>query len=233
MNIKHLKLHHYPATRSARVKWVLHELLGNAFEVEKVDLYDGAQYSSEFLQLNPNHGVPVLELTWENGQTETMIESAAMVVFLADAYPDKSLAPPPGPSPERSNYLQTLHFGSTCMDMMLWQVRIHEHVLPHAERDPRTIARYRNKFTTEVEPQLVRRLEASRYVCGDAFTAADCVVGHGVMWAMAYGLCKGAQFRRYQSLLAERPAFLSAFGDMGDFSPEVPQDKPLAARFTG
>ena len=37
-----MKLYHFPMTRSARVKWLLHELLGDEFDVEVVPLYDGA-----------------------------------------------------------------------------------------------------------------------------------------------------------------------------------------------
>ena len=233
MNIQHLKLYHFPASRSARVKWMLHEVVGDAFEVEKVALYEGAQYTPEFLQLNPNHGVPVLKITWEGGKTQRMIESAAIVGMLADAYPDKELAPPPGASPERADYLQMLHFGSTWIDMMLWQVRIHEHLLPRAERDPRTVARYRQKFTDEVEPQLARRLQASRYICGERFTAADCLIGHDVTWARGYGLCQDPLFRAYLSLVSKRPAFASAFADAHEFTPEIPRDRPIVGRFTG
>ena len=233
MNIQHLKLYHYPATRSSRVKWILHEVVGDDFEVENVALYDGAQYAAAFLRLNPNHGVPVLKITWDDGQTECMIESAAMVAFLADSYPDRNLAPFPGPSRARADYLQMLHFGSTWMDMMLWQVRIHEHVLPLTERDPRTVARYRKKFAEEVEPQVVRRLQDAPYICGDQFTAADCVVGHSVLWARGYGLCRDELFRRYLSTLAKRPGFTAAFADARQFNPVVSQDDPLVALFTG
>ena len=233
MKIKNLKLFHYPATRSARVKWILHELVGDAFEVEKVELYAAAQYSAEFLQMNPNHCVPLLQITWDTGATQSMIESAAMVAFLADAYPHAALAPLPGASPERADYLQMLHFGSTWMDMMLWQIRIHEHVLPVAERDSRTIARYRKKFADEVEPQLMQRLDQALYICGEQFTAADCVVGHSVMWARGYGLCQGDVFRRYISTLSKRPAFTRGFSDAKQFVPEVPRDAALVNCFTG
>jgi glutathione S-transferase len=233
MKIRHLKLHHYPATRSARVKWMLHEVVGDGFEVERVDLYAGVQYGDGFMGLNPNHGVPVLEITWDDGSVQVMLESAAMVAFLADAYPEKGLAPPAGASPARADYLQMLHFGGGWADMMLWQVRIHEHVLPPAERDARTVARYRGKFTGEVEPQLARRLERHPFVCGESFTAADCVIGHCVTWARGYGMCRDELFRAYLSRLSKRPAFAAAFADAREFSPEVPQDKPLAARFTG
>jgi hypothetical protein len=32
--ISHIKLFHYPATRSARVRWALHETVGDDFEIE-------------------------------------------------------------------------------------------------------------------------------------------------------------------------------------------------------
>jgi glutathione S-transferase len=50
-------------SRSARVKWLLHELVGDDFEVETLALYQGQQYQPEYLQRNPNHAVPVLELS--------------------------------------------------------------------------------------------------------------------------------------------------------------------------
>jgi len=229
----HLKLYHYPASRSARAKWMLHEVVGDQFEVERVALYDGAQYSDDYLRLNPNHAVPLLEITCSDGTVQRVFESAAIVAFLADAYPAAGLAPPPGPSPERADYLQMLHFGSTWMDMMLWQIRIHENVLPDDQRDDRTIARYRTKFAMEAEPQVAARLATHPFICGDAFTAADCIVGHTIVWARGYGLCQDDVFRGYVSRLSKRPAFVAAFSDAREFVKQVPKDKPLVRRFTG
>ncbi len=98
VNFKRLKLYHFPATRSVRVKWLLHELLGDDFDVEVVPLYDCAQYSPEYLGKNPNHNVPSLEITLENGERRVMLESGAMVALLADIFPEKGLAPAPNVS---------------------------------------------------------------------------------------------------------------------------------------
>jgi len=101
-----------------------------------------------------------------------------MLSFLADAFPEKGLAPPPGDlSFKRADYLQMLHFAASSMDMMLWQIRAHEHLLPERERDVRTSKRYRRKFVTEVEPQLKDRLNAVPYICGEDFSAVDCTSG--------------------------------------------------------
>lgn len=224
--IRRFKLYHYPATRSARVKWVLHELFDDDFDIEVVSVYDGVQYGDEYLKKNPNHCVPTLEMVTSDGESRYMIESAAMVVLLADAYPEKQLAPAPAPlSLDRADYLQAIHFASTWADMMLWQIRLHEHLLPPDQQDPRTIKRYRDKFQNEAEPQLKARLDGQPFACGPHFSAADCVVGHVVLWARAYDLCQDDTFSTYVKTLFGRPAFQKAFSDLGDFTLEVPQDK--------
>jgi glutathione S-transferase len=233
MQIEKLKLYHGPASRSARVKWLLHELVGDAFELRIVSLNDAEQYSPAFLAANPNHAVPVLEMTVGDGRAMTMIESGAMVALLADAYPDQRLAPSLSSLCERADYLQMLHFGASSMDMMLWQIEIHEDMLSEAERDARTATRYRAKFTNEVEPQLRMRLERHPFICGNDFLAVDCVIAHGIMWARLYGLCKSDIFAAYIKRLSARPAFAKAFSDRHLYTKAPPAGSPVLERFTG
>ena len=217
---KHYKLYHFPLTRSARALWALYETVNeeSSIEIEVVPLFSGGQYEEPYLTKNPNHHVPLLEVTLEDGSTQRMLESAAMVEWLVDAFPEQKLAPPPGPSWARADYLSMLHFGATWMDMMLWQIRIHEDVLPEEQKDERTVKRYRDKFTLEVEPQLLERLNKSDYICGDNFSGADIIVGHNVRWARAYRLCSDDRFRAYLSKVSKRPAFIKAFADAADFN---------------
>ena len=85
MNFTRLKLYHFPATRSVRVKWLLHELLDDDFDVEVVPLYDCAQYRPEYLEKNPNHNVPALEFTLDNGERRVMLESNANALAAASS----------------------------------------------------------------------------------------------------------------------------------------------------
>jgi glutathione S-transferase len=234
MRISDIELYHYPATRSARVKWLLHELVGDEFKVNRIDLYSLEAYSPDYLRLNPNHNVPFIRFRTADGELVTAVESGAILTLLADAFPERQLAPKPAPlSAERADYLQTLYFGAAAVDMMLWQIRIHEHVLLEAQKDFRTIARYRKKFVGEVEPQLAARLERGGFICGSAFSAADCMIGHGVLWAKAYGLCTGVVFDRYVGRLAEHEAFAKAFADRSEIVLQVPPDAPVLHAFTG
>lgn len=235
--VKALRLYHFPATRSARARWALFEAVGDAFETRPINLYAGEQYRPEYVAKNPNHNVPLLEIEFESGETLAMIESAAMVQWLADAAPEKNLAPPPGPSRARADYLQMLQFGATHVDMMLWQVRVHEHILPPADRDPKTIERYRGKLRSEAAPQLARRLERMPFICGETFTAADIVVGHDVFWARGYGEMRDDVFTAYLARLSERLAYRAAFADLKGFTlapPERPPGAPARpSPFTG
>lgn len=234
MDFRKITLYHYPATRSARVKWILHETIGDNFDVEVVPLYEGKQYSSDYLQHNLNHNVPMLAITHKDGSVQHMLESAAMVTFFADAYPSLKLAPAANTfGAARADYLQMLAFASSWMDMMLWQIRINENVLPKAERDAKTSQRYRHKFAQEVEPQLIARLEAHDYICGDHFTAADIIITHNIMWAKMYGMCSQPAISMYLSRVTKRQAFIKAFSDAHKFT-LTPSDNPaLAEKFTG
>ena len=235
MKFTRIKLYHFPASRSARVKWLLHELLDDGFDVERVALYDGVQFSAAYLQKNPNHNVPMLEFTLDNGEQHQMLESGAMVSLLADLFPEKGLAPAPEPfSLARVDYLQMLHFGTSHLDMMLWQIRIHTHMLGTAS-DARTIKRYQHKIQQEVEPQLLQRLQQADYICGAQFSAVDCVMGQNVLWAKAYGLCQQGAFTDYIGRLSQRPAFAKAYVDIGEFTlaPPASAGATMAERFTG
>jgi glutathione S-transferase len=214
MSITALKLYHFPGSRSARVRWALLETYGDGFTLHAMKLFEGEQYAPEFLAKNPNHAVPVLEITREDGSEQCMLESTAMVEWLADAFAEARIAPPPGPSRERADYLQMMYFGGSWMDAMLWEIRVQKNLLPKDQVDERSIARATQKFCSEVEPQLADRLTRGAYICGSDFTAADIVIGHNVAWARAYDLCQQDVFDAYISRLAERPAYRSAFDDV-------------------
>lgn len=217
MQFKSLKLYHYPLTRSVRVKWMLHEVLGTDFETEVVAVIRGAMMTPEMLAKNPNHNLPMLDIVWEDGSVQTMLESGAMVMWLAEVYPKLHLAPSAGPSAERADYLQMMQFGASWMDSILWQIRLHRDLLPDAHKQESVVTMYKAKCAREIEPQLEERLERHAYICGERFTAADCIAGHNVYWARSYGLCEGDAFERYLGILKERPAFQMAYADADQF----------------
>ena len=220
MSIKNLRLHHFPGVRSARVVWLLQEL-EQSFDIVPVNLFSDEQHSPSFKALNPAHAVPVLEFETQDGSAVSMYESGAIVSFLADLWPEAGLAPEQSDCSARSAYLQMIHFCAASIDMMLWQIRVNEHLLRPEERDEKTSVRYRKKFIAEVEPVLAEALVNHDHACSDTFSAADCMIGHAVVWARTYGLCSSMPFDDYIARCGRRPAFHRAFSDV-DSSPRAP-----------
>lgn len=92
-------LYYAPGAASLVVHWVLLELdVPHALEL--VDTSTGAQKRPEYLALNPNGVVPTLVL---DGRPH--YEAAALIAHLADAHPEKGLAPLPT-DPDRIDFMQ-------------------------------------------------------------------------------------------------------------------------------
>lgn len=76
-----MKLYGHPFSSNARRVQILCEECGIPYDYVPVDLLQGAQYEEEFLRLNPNAKVPVIDddgfLLWE---------SQAIMRYLADKY---------------------------------------------------------------------------------------------------------------------------------------------------
>ena len=214
-DISKLTLYHYPLSRSARVKWLLHEMHGDNFETIRVALRKGEQFTPEFLSKNPSHGVPVLDVTYADGAEQVITESLAIMMWLADQ--DDRFAPSPTNLRARADYLQIMGLGGSWMDQMLWNIRLHETILPKAARSEAFAAFNRDKIKNEIAPQLAARLEKHDFICGEIFSAADCMTAHNVNWASAYGLCRSDLFKSYMSRMKTRPAFQMAFADAKEF----------------
>lgn len=214
-NISNLTLYHYPLSRSARVKWLLHEMLGTDFQTVRVALRKGEQYSPEFLQKNPSHGVPVLDVEYNDGSAQTITESMAILTWLGDL--DGRFAPALSDHRARGEYLQLMALGGSWMDQMLWNIRLHETILPKSARNEAFAQFNRDKIENEIAPQLKGRLEQTDFIAGDSFTAADCMTGQNLNWARAYGLCNDPVFKSYMGRMKTRPAFQLAFADAKEF----------------
>jgi glutathione S-transferase len=85
-----LILHYYPGNASFAPHVLLHEI-GAPFELKLVDRTRGAHQVPEYLALNPNGLIPVLQ---DGGLV--LYETAAICLHLADTHPSAGLAPPVG-----------------------------------------------------------------------------------------------------------------------------------------
>ena len=96
-----IRLHYYPSNASMAPHMLLEEL-GLRYELVLVDRTVGAHKSPEYLKLNPNGLIPVLE---DGGLV--LYETAAICLHLVDSHPHAGLAPALG-TPQRAHFYKWL-----------------------------------------------------------------------------------------------------------------------------
>ena len=83
-----LVLYTNPMSRGRIARWMLEEV-GQPYRVEVLE-YGTSMKSPAYLAINPMGKVPALK----HGET-VVTEGGAIIAYLADAFPDAKLAPPP------------------------------------------------------------------------------------------------------------------------------------------
>jgi glutathione S-transferase len=183
----------HPQSRGRVVRWMLEEV-GQPYRAEVLD-YSTTMKAPAYLAINPMGKVPALK----HGDT-VVTECAAICAYLADAFPEAGLAPPPR-DPLRGPYYRWLFFAAGPIEAACSNKAMGFAVPPERER----MMGYGNydRAINAVE----HAVSASDYIVGNRFTAADVYVGSQIGYGMAFGMIeKRPAFERYWSRLSARPA---------------------------
>jgi glutathione S-transferase len=192
-----MKLYEFAPTRSIRVRWTLQEL-GVDFETIQVNLRAGENRRPEFLRLNPAGKLPVLV----DGDL-VLTESVAIVLYLAEKYPDKGLLPTD--PRERAKVNQWLLFAATELEQPLWRIARHKFLYPEDKRQPGDIPVAREDFKA-MAAVLEKHMDQRQFVVGDRVTVADLVMAYTLDWANeAHLLDDFPQLRAYMDRMYARP----------------------------
>ncbi len=198
-----IQLHGVTGSRSSRVQWFLEEL-GVPYQAHQLDFMKGEHKQTAHLERQPHGLVPAIDL----GQGP-MIESAAMVLALADQHADKGLAPALS-SPDRARYYEAIVYAVSTLDECVVPMYFHKKLLPEPARDPKVVEAKMPTWNTAAS-FLEKRLGDRQFIVGDKFTAADVVVGYDLCLAMGIGLLEGhPKLKAYTERLLSRPAFRKA-----------------------
>jgi glutathione S-transferase len=168
-----LTIYHVTNTRGTRVIWLCEEL-GLDYEVVKIDFSAAYRATDEWRALNPVGKVPVLR----DGDM-IMFESGAMVEYVLARYGQGRLAPS-ADSPDYAHYLQWLWFGEATLSRPLGEIVNHRREFPGDAEIPAMIEEMKDR--TEVcLHALAAHLQGREYLVGDAFSAADIMVGYALL----------------------------------------------------
>lgn len=169
-----MKLYEFGPTRSIRARWTLQEL-GIDFDAVSVNLMRREHGKPEFLAINPAGKVPVLA----DGDL-VLTESAAIVLYLAEKYPDRGLLPTD--LRQRAEVNRWIMFAVTELEQPLWRITKHTSLYPQQDRLPADVALARRDFLP-MAAVLERHMKDRTYVVGDRVTVADFVVAYTLDWA--------------------------------------------------
>jgi glutathione S-transferase len=192
-----MKLYEFAPTRSIRARRTLQEL-GVGFEPVTINLVTGENRSPAFLAINPAGKVPVLV----DGDV-VLTESIAIVLYLAEKYPEGALIPTD--EPERAQLMRWLLFTTTELEQPLWRMARHTSLYPQQTRLPAEVALARDDFRAMADV-LERHMQERQFVVGDHATVADFVLAHTLDWAQMVGLLTGRpRLEAYLEQMYARP----------------------------
>jgi glutathione S-transferase len=191
--------YHNPQSRAQMAHWMLEEA-GAPYKTVLIDFAKGENRTPQFLAVNPMGKLPTIV---HRGVVVT--ETAAIIAYIADAFPAAGLAPPPA-DPLRGAYYRWLFFGAGCFEPALLDKIMKR---PPVERKSAVgWGSYDDVIAT-----LKAALAKGPYLLGERFTAADVYIGAELRFAMMFGApdLKGEPvFDAYIARLSQRPAFQRA-----------------------
>ncbi len=186
-----------PRSRGRIVRWMLEEI-GQPYRTEVLD-YGTTMKSPAYLAINPMGKVPALR----HGDA-VVTEAAAICAYLADAFPQAKLAPPPGDR-LRAPYYRWMFFGAGPLEASVTNKTFGFVVAPERE------ASVGYGTFDRVMKVLEEAVSAGNYLVGDSFTAADLYLGSQIGFGLLFGTMeKRPAFTSYWQRLSGRRAYARA-----------------------
>jgi glutathione S-transferase len=190
-----LTLYTNPMSRGRIARWMLEET-GAPYETKLLG-YGPDMQDPAYRALNPMGKVPTIT----HGDT-VVTECAAICAYLADAFPEARLAPPPA---ERGAYYRWMFFAAGPAEAAITNRSL------GWEAGPEHRGRVGYGDFASVMDALEHAVSRTPYVAGQAFTAADVYVGAQIGWGLMFGTIeKRPAFEAYWARLSPRPAYLRA-----------------------
>jgi len=186
-----------PRSRGRIVRWMLEEI-GQPYRTELLD-YGTTMKAPAYLAINPMGKVPALR----HGDV-VVTEAAAICAYLADAFPQAGLAPPPGDR-LRGPYYRWLFFAAGPVEAAVSNKAFGFVVPPQREGN---IGYGSFERVMNALEQAVSRAD---YLVGDKFTAADVYVGSQIGFGLMFKTVEPRPaFQQYWQRISARPAYARA-----------------------
>jgi glutathione S-transferase len=197
-----MKLYGSRNSRSLRCAWALEEA-SVTYDYQRVWMMKGEGQAPWFKGINPAGKIPVLV----DGHL-TLTESSAIIMYVADKFPSSRLMPLDAAA--RAEVLRWVFYVVTEIEPHLWAIAQHRFALPEDKRVPAVEPTVMWQLARALRP-VERALSDRPFIAGDAFSAADILTSHCLIWALSARLeGVGAASLAYIERMKARPAFARA-----------------------
>ena len=218
-----LQLYSLATPNGVKVTVMLEELLarghaGAEYDAWLINIRDGAQFSSGFVEVNPNSKIPAL-MDHSGPEPVRVFESGAILLYLAEKF---------------GEFLPTGAGRAECLSWLFWQIGSAPylgggfgHFYAYA---PAKFEYPIDRFAMEVKRQmdvLNRRLADQRYLAGDEYTVADIAV-----WPWYGAMAKGLLYNAGEFLSVQEYTHVIRWADEIGQRPAVQRGR-MVNRVTG
>jgi glutathione S-transferase len=194
-----IKFYHNPMSRSRVVHWMLEEV-GAPYDVELISFEKREHKAPEYLAINPMGKLPTIV---HRGVVVT--ETAAIVAYLADAFPAAGLAPALD-DPQRGTYLRWLFFTSSCVEAAMM-----DRALARPPTDKTGSIGYGTYEDTMAA--LEKAIAPGPFILGERFSATDLYLGSMLGYGITFkSIDSTPTLAAYVARCNERPAHARVMG---------------------
>ncbi|WP_439470752.1 glutathione S-transferase family protein [Brevundimonas sp.] len=157
-------------------------LIGAPYEVIEAVTWEGDAERDKVAPVNPMRQVPAL-ITPANseGIRETITESAAILIWLAEQHPEAALAPEPG-DPRRAQFLRWMSFIPASIYSMFWVRDVPSRLGGDDPAAHQVIQKRTAERIAECWGVMDRQIAPGRWLLGDEMTVLDLYVAVASRW---------------------------------------------------
>lgn len=152
-------------------------LIGTPYEVVEAITWEGDHERDKVASVNPMRQIPAL-ITPDG---ETITESAAILIWLAEQHPEAALAPEPG-DPRRAQFLRWMTFVPASIYSMFW---VRDEPSRLGGDDPEAQERIKVRTADRIAEcwaAMESQLEPGRFLLGSELTVLDLYVATASRW---------------------------------------------------
>eukprot|EP01080_Neovahlkampfia_damariscottae_P008622 gene8622-569_t len=202
-------LYHYPQARSTRAAWLLFEFdeattdfLDKEVQIKYLDFTKGEHKSPEYLKTNPFGTVP----TWVDGD-ETVMESAAIVMLLAEQYQHIiDLVPK-----NEAKYYEYIMFACSTLDDLVVPLAVYLIYTPEEKQDKAYIQEQIGKIMPKLQ-YLSDELGNHDFFVENSYSCVDIMLGYTLASCQKLKLLeKFPTLQKFVGSMSARKAFQRAF----------------------